>query len=288
MDLSTLGGGDAQPIDSLKAFSRPEIKFSDKSGQVWLKSGSVETDVASYPDAYSYVLGVHTGLVFNTVGANTKPKGITWDDTHFWVLGGDYPDQRVYQYTNAGAYTGFNFAVQNLSAATALVWDGTNLVIIQSNYVAVFNTLGVLQTTYNNISSASSITWDGTHYWIMTANSVIIQYGIGFVDTGVSFQLAGFLSTPRSLLWTGNHFWAGTNTALTEHNPDGTPTGSLVTTSLQGTNNSGLCWDGTKAITLQSASGVVSGYDVTSARYVGNPNASKLSGTTFPLFLRIK
>jgi hypothetical protein len=287
MDLSTLGGG-SESIDSFKAFNRPDERFTDNLGQTWQKTGFIETDVASYPDAYSYVLGVHTGLVFTTVDANTNPRGITFDGTHFWVLGGDYPYQRVYQFTNAGAYTGFNFAAQNLSNATALVWDGTNLVIIQSNYVAVVNTLGVLQTTYNNISSASSITWDGTHYWILTANGVIIQYGIGFVATGVSFQLAGFLSTPRSLLWTGNHFWAGTTTALTEHNPDGTPTGSLVTTSLQGTSAYGICWDGTKAITLQSASGIVSGYDVTSARYVGSKDARYMSGTSGPYFVRIK
>jgi hypothetical protein len=71
---------------------------------------------------------------------DTTPQGITWDGTHFWVVG--VTTDAVYKYTSAGVYTGTSFSVAS-------------------------------QETF-----PSGITWDGTHFWVVgDATDKVYKYG---------------------------------------------------------------------------------------------------------------
>ena len=78
--------------------------------------------MSTYPLAHSALSPLGTG--FSVSSQETDPQGITWDGTHFWVLG-DSTDT-VYKYTSTGTYTGTGFKTGQSGALTGVAWDGTN------------------------------------------------------------------------------------------------------------------------------------------------------------------
>jgi hypothetical protein len=279
MDLSTLGGGGSESIDSFKAFNRPDERFTDNFGQVWQKTGFIETDVASYPDAYSYVLGFYTGASFST-SQMTDPVGITWDGTHYWILCGVFnqnPDtwRQLWRFTKAGVFDNKKIDVTGLSNPVDVTFNGANLVVIQSSSIAMFSREGIKIpiTPSPIISAASSILWDGTHYWVSGR-----QLDSNFVYTGVNIGV-------DVDLWDGTHFWGTSSSAIYQYTAEGKPTGSVL---VDFNAVRGVAWDGTHMVTIPYDRGNVFKYDITRDKYVGSKDARNMSGTSWPYFVRIK
>ncbi|MGI2146244.1 hypothetical protein [Shewanella frigidimarina] len=278
MDLSTLGGG-SESIDSFKAFNRPDERFTDNLGQVWQQTGFIENDAASYPDAYSYVLGFYTGESFST-SQMTDPTAITWDGTHYWVLCGVFnqnPDtyRQLWRFTKAGVFDNKKIDVNGLSNPVDVTFNGENLVVIQSNAAAMFNREGTRIPITNSpeLFGAKSILWDGTHYWVSGR-----QLDSNFVYTGVDIGV-------DVDLWDGTHFWGTYNSSILQYTAQGKPTGSVL---VDFNSVRGIAWDGTHMVTIPYDRGNVFKYDITRDRYVGSKVAGYMFSRDWPYFVRIK
>ncbi|KKL85758.1 hypothetical protein LCGC14_1951520, partial [marine sediment metagenome] len=99
------------------------------------------SESASYLlDNYTYSLSdnfEYTGTYFYVGTQDTSPYGITWDGTHFWVVG--YFTAEVYQYTDAGVYTGTHFDIGTENTySRGITWDGTHFWVVGSGTDKVF------------------------------------------------------------------------------------------------------------------------------------------------------
>ena len=90
-----VGGGKSVLINGVVTLNRSDDNPTI-NGMQFLKSGVVRTDIINYPDATQGVLGQYTGTSFSVAGQDTIPTGITWDGTHFRVVGSN--TDTVYQY----------------------------------------------------------------------------------------------------------------------------------------------------------------------------------------------
>ena len=96
---------------------------------VYKYSGTAVNRLADYPDATVNTLGVYSGTSFSVASQDGNSYGITWDGTHFWVVG--HGGKRVYKYTSAGVYTGTSFSVSSQeSFPQGITWDGTHFWVI--------------------------------------------------------------------------------------------------------------------------------------------------------------
>ncbi|QYK02453.1 hypothetical protein [Shewanella psychrotolerans] len=80
-DLSQLGGGGrANYINSLGLFFSTAPIVTTEDGAVWLKTGVVETDIASYPDATisKYVKTFEYNLVLSNLKMAVRLDGMIW------------------------------------------------------------------------------------------------------------------------------------------------------------------------------------------------------------------
>ena len=128
-------GGGGSVIDSVQPFNDDVDLKVDSNGNTWLKTGAIETNTNLYPNAKVNVN--YTGTSFSVSAQDASPRGIAWDGTHFWVVGGQ--NDTVYQYTSAGTYTGtsFSFSAQDNSPA-GITWDGTYFWVVGDQNNKVF------------------------------------------------------------------------------------------------------------------------------------------------------
>jgi hypothetical protein len=132
------GGGSASQINEVVLLNDTADLVTLSDGRKYLKGGVFETTLSTYPDAS--ISFQYLGTSFSVGSQDTAPQGITWDGTHFWVIG--YGTDAVYKYTSAGVYTGTSFSVAS-------------------------------QETF-----PSGITWDGTHFWVVgDATDKVYKYG---------------------------------------------------------------------------------------------------------------
>ena len=99
---SSLGGGGSVPVNGALPLNIGGVNlYNGISGDVYIKTGVVETDVSLYPNAYPNF--GYTGTSFSVGAQDNYPSGIAWDGTHFWVTG-DSTDS-VYKYVKAVGYS---------------------------------------------------------------------------------------------------------------------------------------------------------------------------------------
>ena len=162
------GGGSASQINEVVLLNDTADLVTLSDGRKYLKGGVFETTLTTYPDAS--VFFQHLGTRFSVGSQETIPQGITWDGTHFWVVG-SYTDA-VYKYTSAGVYTGTSFSVGSQ--------EGNPL----------------------------DITWDGTHFWVVgNSTDTVYKYTSAGFYTGTSFSVASQENNPQGITWDGTHFW---------------------------------------------------------------------------------
>lgn len=87
------------------------------------------SDSTTNSRAYKYnTSGVYQNENFLVGTQETFPWGITWDGSHFWVVGNN--TKKAYKYTAAGVYTGLNFSFDSSVYSTGIVKAGTDFYIL--------------------------------------------------------------------------------------------------------------------------------------------------------------
>jgi hypothetical protein len=179
----------------------------------WLKTGVIETDTASYPDAKitTTVAGTYKD-VSHYIGRNAGITGGTWDGQNFWLVG--TTSDTVNEYGIDGLWTGNTFDVSaECGFPSDIIWDGTDFYVLDGSPTNVYkyNAAGVYSGESFPISEDTSprgITFDGTHLWIAgNANDSVYKYTMAGVYTGTSFSLEASHYNPHGIVWDGFNFW---------------------------------------------------------------------------------
>jgi len=218
--LSDLGGGGGGGfIGDIKP-----LNVDDTGGlfvqddQSWLRTGVVSSDLSDYPDAKIVTnTAAYTGISFSVASQDLSPTGITWDGTHFWVIG--ISNATAYKYTAAGVYTGTSFSVASQETSPrGITWDGTSFWVVGIitdtvyKYTSTGAYTGISFSVAGQDTSPIGITWDGTHLWVAGGNRRGFKYTAAGAYTGISFSVLGQMQNPQGITWDGNSLWVvGTN-----------------------------------------------------------------------------
>lgn len=209
-----IGASGGLPVNSLQAFNYNEPMF-DFDGQIWLRTGFVETDYLNYPDAFKQKgLGGYSGVNFVISGTSTDPRGMTSDDLYFWVVD---VNNTVYQFNKStGAYTGTNFDVSTQGGVkTNIAVDDTNIYIVSNNRTIYQFDKGTGVYTGFNIdvtaqdSTPQGVAVDDNFIWVVGAtNDAIYKYN---KSTGAfiapSFSVSSETLTPSGIAVDDSYIW---------------------------------------------------------------------------------
>ena len=262
------------------------------NGQVWLRSGVIETDISAYPDAKVVELlpGVNG---FNAASQERGCVGVTWDGNHFWVVG--QIGYRLFKYTSAGVYTGVSLSLGNHDFGTPLFginglhWASGSFwaTVYTNDKIHQIDTSGNLTGFSIDVSAQmtrpNGITDDGTYLYVVDRDSSkVCQYTFAGVYTGFNFSTAVQGSVTQGIAWDGNHFWItdGSAKTLQKYSPEGTPLGSEIKTL---SNGKSITWDGTKLWVLNG--NVID--DLLVKAHVGLAKESFKANTNIPMYVSI-
>jgi len=284
MAITLGGGGSASQVNETVDINSAENLITLDDGRVYLKGGVSSTDLSTYPDATAGF--AYSGTSFSVASQRTSPTGITWDGTHFWVIGPTSP-QRVYKYNAAGVYQNvlFDVTAQGTSP-TDIVWDGSFFWVINNaaspyKRVSKYNASGVYQNVfweYNAVTTmdGEGLAWDGTFFYVVgNVTDTIRKFNAAGVDQGVSYSVAAQETNPKGITFDGTYLWVvGTSSGKAhKYNTSGVYQNESFAVSPQDTSTQGLAWDGTALCTVGLATDKVYKY----ANQIGviiNPSAS--------------
>ena len=156
---------------------------------------------------------IYTGTHFDVGAQDGNPYGITWDGTHFWVVG--EANRYIYQYNSTGDYTGTNFGVfAQDSDPYGITWDGADFWVVGAggDEVYKYTSAGVYTGTHFDVGAQDGwpcgIAWDGTYFWILGMNGDrIYKYTSAGVYTGTYFSVRDEDADPYGIEWDGTHLW---------------------------------------------------------------------------------
>ena len=222
MAISLGGGGSASQVNETIDINSEESLITLEDGRVYLKGGVTSTDLTTYPDARAGF--AYTGTSFSVANQDSNPMGITWDGTHFWVVGGS---NLVHKYNASGVYQNVNFSVASQGTSpTDIVWDGTYFWVINNatspyKRVSKYSAAGVYQNVfweYNAVTTmdGEGLAWDGTYFWVVgNSTDTIRKFNAAGVDQGVSYSVAAQATNPKGITFDGTYLWVvGTNSAV--------------------------------------------------------------------------
>ena len=186
------GGGGGAPINGVRKFYSPrEFKLTTASGEVWLETGYIETDVASYPDAEQFE-------TYNLVTASVSPSptsvtGMSEESGVLYLLGTN--DDTVYKYDYS------TFAAQGSIAISSMVSNERDLTVLgnkiyicsSTGFIKRHSIAGAVELVSSDLSTdntMNSIGNDGTN--IYTAD----QIGWSSVDP-VTLVINGSMVLPE-------------------------------------------------------------------------------------------
>lgn len=204
------GGGGGDTINSIKEIFTEDLKYTDESDAVWLRTGWVDTDVGLYPAATK----------------TTIPLDVATDNIAYAGTGST---MQVDHFTGGGTRT-TSFAIRSdLTHAVALAGTTTddinNKVLYTNNSGLTWSGVGITaETTYNYENAAFSPT-----------RCMFVGFAAGGASSGDSRfirstqNLTGF-DTPTALTfagaryvtWTGNNFLVLSNVGKVARIPETT------------------------------------------------------------------
>lgn len=214
MAIKVGGGGGAQ-FGELRAISAPDLLFLGEDGSQWLRSGNLEDDTVTYPDAPVNLGSIDSmATEFNILGEVINAGSVMFEEATqlFYVLdvsGGSvcevYDVDGVHQSTTASFISGPNTGVSALALYNGVVYvvDGTG--------VYLYDKAGVYLSTSAYVFSAASSVNISAAYDPDTDN----LYVASTAGTGGAVRLL-FLN-----LTTGNNGILGDTPVISGYAPNG-------------------------------------------------------------------
>ena len=222
------GGGSGTAIGETKGFYVDDnpLVLGD---EVWLKTGTVDDDVASYPDAKTSTY--FPDPVFNVVG--TK---------NYSGMGGLVKGS-VNWYQSVGASAGY-----------ALVEYDANFTFIQNIVLAEGGTVSVV---------LYDLTWDGTNFWIVDPNISVANKAIHKYDSSWNRIPAGEIDITgknghRGLTNDGTYLYMSDSLKIWRWLLDGTGETQVATLTVE---LQTLTWDGTNFYGTLAGQDAIKKYD---------------------------
>tara|TARA_R110002153_G_C13171513_1_gene484140 strand:+ start:25 stop:888 length:864 start_codon:yes stop_codon:yes gene_type:complete len=275
------GGGSASQIDEVVTLNSNADTVTLSDGRVYLKGGIVESNSSTYPLASTSIL--QSGISFSVGAQEANPQSVTWDGTHYWVIG--YNTDAAYKYTAAGVYTGTSFSVAGqMTTPRGITWDGTFFWAVSNNNGTAYkyNSAGTYQNVSWNATGTTGcmdIEWDGTHFYIIDAGQAkVYKYnsaGASVANYDVSGQDAKY-----GITWDGTYFWASRATVpyrVYKYNSSFVYQNESFSIASTTTFPAGLAYDGTNIAVLSGNTDTVWQY----AHAVGVSEVSSLGGQNY-------
>jgi hypothetical protein len=286
------GGGGGIPIDGVLPLNLNQVAsdlHAATDGTVWLKTGTVETDTASYPDASANVARVLVDSY--SVAEGTMSGFNVWDGTYVWT---NNSTDDVFAYDQDGVYQSISYTGLAFTNAYGATWDGTHFWVVEDS---AQNALHKFDATWNLVSTNTTsipnnlraITWDGTSLWLYVGSSTeTVQewsnVGAGSY-TGTTIDLTvdggGAGGTAQFILWDGANFWMDSDQGVWKYGSNWVWTGEVTSGSMS--NSYGAAWDGTHVWTSISNTK----YKYFLGDTVGYGDASTDTDTGLPIYVRI-
>jgi len=234
MAITLGGGGSASQINEVVTLNNTADTVTLADGRVYLKGGVFETNQSTYPLAF---LDMKEVLTFDVSLQDTNALGVTWDGTHYWVVGAT--NDRVYKYDAAGAYTSTFFSISAQSTSPFdIEWDGTFFWVLDgaNNKIWKYNSAGVYQSVFFSVNTQATsgwkgVTWDGTFFWVANSNGNVYKYNSSGVYQSVTFSAASEVTSLQGIAWDGTYFWvADYYQTLYKYNSAGVYQNETITT----------------------------------------------------------
>ncbi len=192
---------------------------------------------------------IYKNISINVNNEDTQPQDITWDGTYFWVIGDTA--NALFQYTKAGVYTGFSFALTEDTVHTGVVYNGTHLCVLGlvNEYIYKYTLAGVYTGTKyfvgTQVTYGTGLAWDGTYFYVTSdIDEEVYQYNAaGAYQT--SFDVSSEDGTPNGIVWDGTSLWmVGVLNQAAFSYTGGTYNSISIDASGETTTPTGIAWDG--------------------------------------------
>ena len=288
MAIKLGGAGGGSNVNDVRFITNSANLITTESGEVWLKGGVTETDVATYPDATANL--AYTGTTFG-VRQSGWENDIAYDGTYLWVLN-SYANE-IDKYSTAGAYQNVTFSVASQDTDMfGVVIVGTDFYMVgtQNDKVYKFNSAGVFQSDFSIASqttTAKGIAFDGTYLYVASGNgsaSTMHKYSTAGAYQNVVFTLTAQDNNVQGITWDGNFFYvAGRQyNALYQYTAAGAYTGKTLSVAAQGTRPTGVVFGDSAYWVIQDTADAV-------YKYINQIGCGdRLEGTGNNLYMRIK
>lgn len=273
INMQTGIGGGGTPINSIITLkSIDPIVTSD--GEVYLRSGYIESDPLVYPDATKSV-GASLGVTFPVI---VSPTSTVFDGTYHWV--GSRSSTIITQYTTAWAATGLTKDIG--IKPRGLGWNGTNFFAVQDEVGAAivrkYNSSWVysgLPADQIDVSAHElyprGVDADNTYIYVVgTDSDAVHRWTLAGAYVDEFFSVSSVTGVPADILIVDSKFWVTSRYSqirggvIAEFSALGMPTGRRFAPV---GDSSAMDWDGTNFWTTRY-DGTVWKY---SGEYVGLP-----------------
>tara|TARA_R110001606_G_C15284935_1_gene640948 strand:- start:240 stop:1103 length:864 start_codon:yes stop_codon:yes gene_type:complete len=276
------GGGSASQINEVVTLNSNADTVTLSDGRVYLKGGIVESNPATYPLASTSIL--QSGISFSVGAQENQPNSVTWDGTHYWVIGTSA--DTAFKYTAAGVYTGTSFSVAGqMTVPRGITWDGTFFWVISNNNATAYkyNSAGTYQNVSWNATGTTGcmdIESDGTHFYITdAAQKKVYKYDSAGASVA-NYDVTAQASSPYGIVWDGTNFWtsnAASPFLVYKYNSSFVYQNASFSVDSTGTYAPGLAYDGTNIVMVGGS--VASVWQFAPA--VGITSVSNLGGTNY-------
>lgn len=196
-------------IDGKVPLNYQQDTYSEE-GNVWLKTGVIETNTGLYPDATA---SYNFNGVSNDITGTSEPE---WADIVWVPSRGTYfitgtLNDNAYEVNPDGTTTGtiINFSNQDINPR-GITWDGTHIWMCGNSNRALFKydiTTGYAGTSISTgMDVVDNVTWDGTYFWVSGVSAgvnAINQYDA----VGTQISSTPILGRYSSSAWDGTYLW---------------------------------------------------------------------------------
>lgn len=286
---SLISSGGGSEVNDIKFITNSANLITTESGEVWLKGGVTETDVATYPDATAAL--AYTGIFWVTYSQVTNEADIAYDGTYLWVLGS--ANNAIYKYSTAGDYQNVTFSVASQDTNMfGVVIAGTDFYMVgtQNDKVYKYNSAGVFQSDFSIASqttTAKGIAFDGTYLYVASGNgsaSTIHKYSTAGTYQNVVYTITAQDNNVQGITWDGNFFYVAgrQNNSIYQYTAAGAYTGVTVSVASQGTRPVGIVFGDSAYWVVDDTNGGVNKY----LNQIGCGAGTE--GTSNNLYTRIK